>query len=1370
MATTIIIDVPLDEGKDALLSATSDLGTPGSPVLRASRPISIHHGMGKGERNWQFANFRNRLYVTNNESRPRVWDGDVASKSSLSPPSGTMRTSVERKKVRVSDEGAAYPDVIFGPVAPAGSGVCRLTSAGAPFEQITVLDSCWTPTASDVGKIIVIPTCRVFGDLGAPVTDGPSYIGQIKDVQSATVFTVDPPYDGTVQSPPVATDVVFMVFDAEDIDDIAESTPYGDRRLIPSGANEPWDTASDGDWNCSPGKSNKYSLGFAGSHGLVVDGIQFKDLSDEELKIGPDTVIDFKCYLRAERLETGLGGRITLWERRNDPDTGSWELAIVENGKVRFRFYDTKKEDWRSIQTCGRVLTTGEWYYFRFRYKYKRSGGWEPDDRWMQRQSTSPPILGRYRDSLAAWACEGKNPADPLLVVPGCHNSFDLNQGLSDANMRVNKSHNPEGTAYLKSSPWIGPRYGSNRFYWPVGWQDQPSVAYNLRFDSTAAGNAAGPDVGHQIFACTMRLAGNNGPNITLPRWFSRNRDIGIPTQAVDGEICDNDIGGTGTNYYPAADRAAGHLAAGIQRGAERAVLCYVYGRDGQAERFASQRILAVRDIDNYDIGNSDNADVGSESCQLYLTDDPALGADGLGTINITTFPADYVVAFCLPNGENHSENATGNKTPLPTLMVQGENPVGSDDSPDDADAPIRMFGSAGSDKPENAALGFDGQFDDVGFKVSEVSAISNTDEYTPDMMMPDPLFSGPVDTRIFSLPPLQFDTSATSQPFPQDDYDIIPAGSGAGDPDWCSRLDEPTTGPDIDAEIGDMAASVVQDGYKVPRRGKHLMAVTFYDPDQDVESPPSEIAELLVEAEEGADGTPDPMDASFRLVADIVPLCGDRDRPRLWRRIYQSLAGGSVLFLSAELKDNRTSQVDVNPSLTWLPFQPTLDWLRAEPPVCRSMIATEGRMIYGGLREAPQAIAWSDGFKPWSVLRTSREVCESRDGSPVTALGYLLGRTFVFQRDATFSLDFALVGVREAARLRRIQSNTGAVGPTAVVEFDDALFFRAEKGIYMVDTSLRSVYVSPMMEGAFRDLDAEALSSIAGCYDRSRNQVLFTSQESALSFPKRIYTFEVTDTPYSRQQIPVGSLLSHQEGITALLSGDDPGTEQQQVYAGTMQGFVTKLDQEGAIRCGESGFGDQTASVIGVSGAQVVIQKTGSLSLDPTGDGIVGMPVLFTRDTTLTLADGTTETVERPVAEGTVVRVETVSGTQARLYLAEAASGLVATDGVYLGGWVRRWQSKIFGMEKFVRTQRSHLLDLFFDEEIGGYIQLAIYLDRASTPNDISLVEMDDGERLMSTPYRSVFFQFEVSRHGHLVPLHIHLLGYRALLETQHG
>lgn len=1348
---TLIIDIPMNEGKDALLSATTGLGIPGVPELRASRPIPLHHGMGKGEKNWQFINFRNRLYVTNNESRPRVWDGTIASKASLSPPSGVLRSSVERKKVRLSSEGAAYPDAHFG---HGGAGTHGSAWASAA-NNLTILNGSWTPSAADIGKVLIIPTFAGMGDFGgAPTGDGPSYIGTIEAIVSTTVVQITPALDATQRDLAAAGSYfAFQVFD-DAVEELPESTPYSDRRLIPSGGCEPWMAAVGNDDLLSAGKENAHCLNFQGSHGLVA--------APKIDRIGPDIVIDFKCYLRPERLETGLDGRISLWERRNDPDTGSWELAIVRDGHVRFRFYDTKKGAWRSIQSVGKVLTEGEWYYLRFRYRYKRTGGWQPDDRWINQSATGVPILSRHRDALSVWACEGKNPADPFLILPGCHCSFDDDQSAANA-WTINKSHELGNVGYLLEDPWIGPRDGDPAFYWPAGWQDQPAVAYKLTLAASAAG--AGPDAGHRIWLGTMVAA----TNMWLPRWWSRNRDIGLPTQAIDGEIAEDDIGSTGPNYYPPADAAGGHLSAGLQRGAERAVLLYVYGLDGAGERFASPRILAVRDIDTFDIGNVDAWPASSNTATLHVSDDPALGGDGLGAGALGA--GTYVVAFALPNGKNHSANATGNRTALPTLLVQGENPVGHDDSPADEEAPVRMFGSAGTSKPDNAALGFDGQFEDAGFLISELTELEQgTDTvYTPDMMAPDPVFYGPVDTRVFSLPPLQFDQSATSQPFQQDLND---ASGTPSSPTWCSRLDTPTRGPDVDQEVGAVGGSIVQDGYKIARQGKHLLAVTYYDPDQGVESPPSEIAELDVEAEEGADGTPDPMDASFRLVADIIPLCGDRDRPRLWRRVYQSLAGGSPLFLSAEIRDNRTSRVDLSPSLTWLVNQPTLDWLRAEPPVCRAILATEQRVIFGGLREAPQAIAWSDAFRPWSVLRTSREIVESRDGSPVTALGYLLGRTFVFQRDAAFSLDFVRTGPEsEAARIHRIQGNTGAVGPTAVVEYDDALFFRAEKGVYMVDTSLRSVYVSPMMEGSFRELDPEGLPPIAGCYDRTRNQVLFSSQEKALSFPKRIYSFEIPDSPYAQQAIPIGSLLSHHEGITALLAGDDPGTEAQVIYAGTMLGFVEKLDQETAARGTEPGFGDLEVSVVSAVQATITVEDATGLALDPTGDGLVGCPVLFARNTTLTLADGSTEIVERPVLSGSIVKVEVVSGTQARLYLAEAQSSVLAGDTAYIGGWVRRWRSKVFGLEKFVRTERRHMLDSFFVPESGGLLQLAVWLERdGTTPEDIQEIEMDTGEALLSTPYRSVFFQFEVSRHGLLRPMHVHLLGYRALLETQHA
>jgi hypothetical protein len=641
--------------------------------------------------------------------------------------------------------------------------------------------------------------------------------------------------------------------------------------------------------------------------------------------------------------------------------------------------------------------------------------------------------------------------------------------------------------------------------------------------------------------------------------------------------------------------------------------------------------------------------------------------------------------------------------------------------------------------------------------------------------MAPDPVFHGPVDTRIASLPPLQFGAVAEyTGALAYFKHLSTAARETWGAATWASRLDD----QDVNylGSIGNQAAAALRaiDVTNQPP-GKHRVVVTFFDPDRNHESPPSEVGVIDIEREADQFAS----DAERRIVVDNLPISPDR-RPTLWRRIYKTLADGGVFFLLHEVRDNRTRKMEIAPSDQLLVQGEEVDFNYAEAPRCRVIRASEDRMFFAGLPAAPNVVAFSDPFKPWQVPGTQRNILEAVEGNPVSALAYIDGRLLALKRDSYFVID--VVGGR-FSRVQRINSNTGAVSHHSLAELSDGVFFAAEKGIYRIDGTSRLLYLSRMIEEDYHALDQVFLPACYGAYHRLRNQYLFTGRTTPRRRPDLLYTAEVPDSIDEPPEV-IWSKQKHPMGITALISADDVFTDQQRLVFGTSDGFVGLLDIDNGVR----GHEDSTTASLkkpflniqgtptgDISSFKVPISNPGGHGYDITEkDGLAGIPFQIIDNLSYTRADGTTQTYPYVWYEGVIFDVIEDGGTYyLRPCRPEDVDAIAPAPNVfqslYLGGWSTIWNSKWFTHGEPVRDGETLHAEFVLAPESSGTFNMVLFENLDEDAVSLSRrVEMDDGYVQDTLSGHSKFFKIQLSRYGNLKPLEIYFMAIRHSMEGQ--
>jgi hypothetical protein len=250
---TIMLSLPMNEGKDVHLGGSHDDGLTIEfvpAVLRSRGCLPLVHGMEPGDPCWSFEQVEDRLYAVNGRSRMQAYDGDQVTRASLAPPVGELQVKAERIALRVEDQGWVSKFTAVVDTVAAAPNI-RLTS----ITSITPTN--WKPSQAMVGKLILIPSNRYFGN----TADGPDILGRVTEVASETQLDIEPvgPLFNVTSQDTDTDEVRCFYYEAEEVEDLSVSTPYTALRPLANGADESNDSRE------QDGSTHPQALEFHGS-------------------------------------------------------------------------------------------------------------------------------------------------------------------------------------------------------------------------------------------------------------------------------------------------------------------------------------------------------------------------------------------------------------------------------------------------------------------------------------------------------------------------------------------------------------------------------------------------------------------------------------------------------------------------------------------------------------------------------------------------------------------------------------------------------------------------------------------------------------------------------------------------------------------------------------------------------------------------------------------------------------------------------------------------------------------------------------------------------------------------------------------------
>lgn len=1364
--------------------------------------------------------FNDTAYVVNGLTRPWRYDGVEFTAAGLREPAGRLQSVVaQRLPLRVQDNGADAPPAI------GRANVLRINNATSHLR--TFAPTAPVPSQNDIGCLVYVPANPLMGAAG----DYPGgYIGLISAIAATPGYNVVPTPFAEFDTVAGGDDTSWMKFiKAKVLSPVAASyraaiallsptTPWSARRLICDGKNIPSAPQTEA---LAEGPTDAGCIHFRGN--TIAEIPPFRA---DGFPAGRDKVIDYKCYIRFDTLEVFGDEEQVIFEQAQDGDSGAFRLSLIEGGRLRFAFFDSLLGKFRSIQTTGRCVAADQWYYLRFRYKWKQAGkhvhdtvgGWEPDLRWLRKAGgTSYQKSSDFRDGLWIYACEGLwqintlynsslgYPGDIpegapclLFTLPGCESPVGATVAAG-AVLASNHSQHLLNGGLLKSAPYLTPEEGDSLFPAAGVGASSPrnGIEVVLRLN-TIAGLGSGINSVGPTAACQIILPAG----FCLPRTCSMNRDDAwnryadalITASLQDASqifwragagvgrnvFNDTHVLGGATDVHRTPNLAGyGQVGGSVSYGKQEAwaVLLRIWtmtnmgggavGSVGGIPDGASAgvpRVFAIVHLNENDLGGAGATVRGGVSGhRVFITDDPVYGGDGLGSIKfggvaVASATAAFHATIELMNGSNQAATS-GNRLVTPCLLEHGENPVGVNDSPDQSDAPIRFGGTVRQEQGGVVRRGFRGRIDDAGFSILPLAS-SAANIYTADCMAPDCFFNGPKDTRIQSLPRLNFAYNAASL----DDASGTPAARATA----VFRFDTIAG----DAVVKDASFSSVQlsanecpngrlirIGPTIAAEGDHRLRVTFLDPRTGVESNPGEEFVVVVD---GKNGNGDFLEAETSFQLTGIPVSGDR-RFRVHRRIYKTLPGGGLPLLVTEVKDNATVAYSPPVNNIDLALAKTLSFDNGRPPVCNALKPSETNMFFGGLDDAPSAIAVSKAFKPDQVPGTQVVVGESSRGGPINGLAYLSGVLVPTKRDSLFAVFPAASGFR----INRVGQSVGALGHMTLADLDGTIVFLSQKGVYAYAGNQRTTSLSDAIEQLYRrgfNIQAMAVGGAAPYLDRA--QVWLLVQRSTDIEKRTILTGDMRFDQFGHEYW-VWSILEPGIPVTCIAEFEDHVMHISRIAVGGQHGVFAGDIGDGVGLLSTDPVHIHSGTIAATS---VSYRCDLPMLVTPVKDFYSGLPIMVVEEydkngNIVALGQGArfgilaaTEIVFTSAAFPNV-QFFTRDGINFATYI-----GKTALIGAQYGEWVSRW----FDVDQNETTKAFDFIDLVFNPIAGGAVFVTLFMNgNDSQAVKYFRVPLDTGR--FSVPITSQYayqLKFRINWYGLRIGFVMHKYSLRSRAE----
>lgn len=421
-------------------------------------------------------------------------------------------------------------------------------------------------------------------------------------------------------------------------------------------------------------------------------------------------------------------------------------------------------------------------------------------------------------------------------------------------------------------------------------------------------------------------------------------------------------------------------------------------------------------------------------------------------------------------------------------------------------------------------------------------------------------------------------------------------------------------------------------------------------------------------------------------------------------RRIYMSGSGGAggLLFTREDATDDTVTygiEIQQIPGAGRI-YSPTrgaplsgrfIEFHRQRGYLVDFPTATNGANS-GQFSEGGEPESFSRSLVANNVLRF-----DAGDGNPVTSIRQFVGRLFVGMRNATF-----LVTPGDTSVDYRQDQINPSVGPSSghsVVQHDNRMYFRGEKGVYLFDGASVQ-YIGDELEGIWPSFDQTDLGQLQShaAFMPPTNQYWLTVKRPGEAYGREILVLDMGLTDPQTER-PPWSLLktmphSYLEGV------DDEGTDLHRMLLGTPHGQVYEILQGGVdgsrqiqdpssplatgfLLSGTAGGGGHTTTALNISLG----------TFDTLASGLRGLMLRVTK------ANGSQST------EG---RISGNSSSQLRL---RDPLGFVPSNGdrFEIGSYDAYWTSPWLPMDTANQAKRVRWVQLDFTPQSGVSIDVAM-------------------------------------------------------------
>lgn len=457
--------------------------------------------------------------------------------------------------------------------------------------------------------------------------------------------------------------------------------------------------------------------------------------------------------------------------------------------------------------------------------------------------------------------------------------------------------------------------------------------------------------------------------------------------------------------------------------------------------------------------------------------------------------------------------------------LVQSEGFAESKDV-DETAYQLELFGSSLTNNPTNGLSPFNGEFSSFGYVITDSnnifeSAASDFAQTGVDVLgayLNDNQI-GPNDFTAANT------TAAVQETEPNDDMELALAAAASDQTD-----------PFVWENIKSFQ---MLNSFRRVR-------ITFFDPDQNVESNPG--PELLIDPV-AEDETGESNAARIKLTnLPVSPRGGN-----IHRRIYMTNAGAHIPVRVATLEENTSDTISISKDEFEISIGEPVLYDQNAPPRCGILASGNGIMYYADLEDQRDGVLFSKPFRPSAVPFGNFLIFETGDNEPITGLHEQTGRMLVFKRDSIFGVNASYGGTQQQSVARGV----GSVSHNSIRQIESRTYFIDTRGVMMLPPYGEPVRVSEPIDGFFGDeWDKSRQEYVYGSINRNRDQYVFAAKSvNSDRFDIR-YAVEWrggAQHRFSRFRGP---------DITAMTTLMDRNQESHLMVGGTEDGFVVWMDR----------------------------------------------------------------------------------------------------------------------------------------------------------------------------------------------------------------